>query len=381
MRKKKHFYTVVCLIAGVILLTTAAAANYGNANGYPMYKSAIKRILYEDNYTASLKLELLYNGETTISSQQTYMLDAKGEVVKYDTNESTRNSEFDHYYESWTVRNTASKEGEPKYLSISRNRDNWSIYPSYGEPWNNPAEDELTSKTIRFVELLADTFIGDIKNNFVQTSNADGLVSYQVVLSGNQLPEYVSAGLSMLFSASKESNNGSYVYYDNEFDYSNDENGELRDKAWRLIADKNHVGVVHIAVDGSLHYFETRSQYFESEFYKPDMTDVEDILNMIETEPVPKSAKCFITLDDEGRLVNNVIEGIVSAYDKNGEEHTLGLRITADFTDYGTTSIEYPEIPEGTTVFDYSKPALDKEVYTYRVESSEEISEPDSVDE
>jgi hypothetical protein len=177
MRKKKHFYTVVCLIAGVILLTTAAAANYGNANGYPMYKSAIKRILYEDNYTASLKLELLYNGETTISSQQTYMLDAKGEVVKYDTNESTRNSEFDHYYESWTVRNTASKEGEPKYLSISRNRDNWSIYPSYGEPWNNPAEDELTSKTIRFVELLADTFIGDIKNNFVQTSNAAGLFS------------------------------------------------------------------------------------------------------------------------------------------------------------------------------------------------------------
>ncbi|HHU07765.1 MAG TPA: hypothetical protein GXZ59_05410, partial [Clostridiaceae bacterium] len=52
-----------------------------------------------------------------------------------------------------------------------------------------------------------------------------------------------------------------------------------------------------------------------------------------------------------------------------------------DFKDYGTTSIEYPEIPEGTTVFDYSKPAIDKEVYTYRVESSEEISEPDSVDE
>ena len=78
MSKKKHFYTVICLVAGVILLTTAAAANFGNANGYPLYKSALKKILYEDNFTASLKLDLVYDGETVQYGQTDLKLDSDG---------------------------------------------------------------------------------------------------------------------------------------------------------------------------------------------------------------------------------------------------------------------------------------------------------------
>ncbi|MGI6576885.1 MAG: hypothetical protein ACOX1Q_02300 [Eubacteriales bacterium] len=370
MRKKKHFYTVICLIAGVILLTTAAAANYGNANGYPLYKSALKQIMYEDNFTASLKFELIYDGETTQQTETHYMLDAKGDVIEYTRNGtrtylSNMESDEDIISERWEAKNTSKSETEAEYLSISRNGDNWYIHPSYRKPWTSPAEDEFTRKAIRFVELIADTFVGDLKNNFVQTSNSDGLISYQIVLSGNQLPEYVSAGLSMIFSAAKDSS-GSYVFYDPNFNASGEEASEISSKAWEQLNEKGNTGVIFVAADGSLHYFVDMNQYYESDLYQPNMDRFDDILRTLNSDPKPETAKCFITLDEDGRLRSNIIEGTISSYDKNGEKHTLGIRITAAIDNYGTTVIDYPEIPKDHTVYDYSELGPNKE-YSVKV--------------
>ena len=39
-KQKRHFVTAVCLLVGMMVLTTSVYANYDNANGYSNYKSA-----------------------------------------------------------------------------------------------------------------------------------------------------------------------------------------------------------------------------------------------------------------------------------------------------------------------------------------------------
>lgn len=366
MSKKKHFYTVICLVAGVILLTTAAAANFGNANGYPLYKSALKKILYEDNFTASLKLELVYDGETVQYGQTDLKLDSDGEVSKYSAESwgsampgTPEDAALGH--ESWVVKNKdADSETGAKYLTITHNGYYWYINPTFGEPWTDPAKDELTRKAMRFAELIADTFVGDLKNNFVQTSDEDGRISYQIILSGNQLPEYVSAGLSMMFSMAKDRNN-TYVFYHPDFDSGKEESFEVSQKAWEMLSKNGNKGVVFVSADGTLHYFDNLGEYFESDMYAPSADRIDEILYTLNTDPTPEVVKLFFTIDEEGRLLSNVIEGIVSSYDHNGERHTLGLRITLNIGNYDTTVVDYPVIPEGDTVYDYSKPSFNGE--------------------
>ena len=354
MRKKKHFYTVICLIAGVILLTTAAAANYGNANGYPLFKSAIKKLLYVDNFSASVKFELIYDGETLQSQETLVKLDSDGTVLKYSKDVSNSGlSENQIVNESWIVKNDDDSESGARYSDISHSGDQWFIYPTYSEPWSNPAEDEFTRKAIRFAELIADTFVGDLKNNFVQTSNTDGKVSYQIVLSGNQLPEYVSAGLSMMFSAAKNQN-GTYVFYHPDFDMETEEAAKIMDRAWEKLSEMGNRGVIYVSADGTIRYFADIDEYYGSDVYEPSVDRFGDIIHTLNTDPTPETAKCYFTVDEEGRLLSSIVEGIVSSYDRSGQKHTLGIRITANINDYGTTVIEYPEIPESDTVYDYT---------------------------
>ena len=54
---------------------------------------------------------------------------------------------------------------------------------------------------IRVVELMADAFVGDIKNNFVLTEKTDDSKSYSVSLTESQIPEIVNAGVSLVASS------------------------------------------------------------------------------------------------------------------------------------------------------------------------------------
>ena len=119
MKRKKHFYTVIALIAGVIILTTAAAANFENANGYNAAKSALKKMLFADNFTASLSMELIYNGTTQAQTKNIYMIDKGGEVAEYTaTTEMEGDRRFDN--ETWVVRGDDHSEDESEYIRINR---------------------------------------------------------------------------------------------------------------------------------------------------------------------------------------------------------------------------------------------------------------------
>ena len=63
-KQKRHFVTAVCLLVGLMVLTTSVYANYDNANGYSNYKSAVKNLLLStDNVTIDGEFGFYLDGE------------------------------------------------------------------------------------------------------------------------------------------------------------------------------------------------------------------------------------------------------------------------------------------------------------------------------
>ena len=57
-KQKRHMITAVCMLVGLMVLTTSVYANYDNASGYSNYKSALKNLLLEtDNVTLDADVE------------------------------------------------------------------------------------------------------------------------------------------------------------------------------------------------------------------------------------------------------------------------------------------------------------------------------------
>lgn len=49
-------------------------------------------------------------------------------------------------------------------------------------------DDEMTRRMVNFMEIAADTVVGELKNNFVQVGKEDGSTLYQVEIAKNQVP-------------------------------------------------------------------------------------------------------------------------------------------------------------------------------------------------
>lgn len=372
MRRKKHFLTVVCLVIGVIVLTTAAVANFENANGYTAYKDALKNMLYIDNFTGNLTMEILYNGEVRYASSNQYMLANGAQVEEYSANSESEGSR-QYSNQSWTVKNPNPVNQDRGYLDYSLNNNVWNINASTGSGWlSNIDRKDSMAKTLRFVELLADTFVGDLKNNFVLTSESDGVKTYQIVLSGSQLPEYVSAGISMLYSTEKYQENG-IVVYANDLKVKGEPYDKAQTDAWALLEKNQYKGVVFVQADGTLQYFATSDLYYNSDYAELELDSMESIFRTMSTEPTIESAKCFLTLDPNGRLLSNTLEGTVLITDRKGNINTMTVRIHADLSDYGTTVIEMPVITDNDTVYDYSQ-SSETNQYSYTVTENGVVS-------
>ncbi len=226
MKGKKHFRTFVILLAGMLLLSTAVYANYDSANGYSNGKAALKYLaLKADDFTGQAEARLSIDGKTFIKTG--YDVERAGKAMNtrnysyyYDEDGELRDSDDRYYYEDGSM-----------YYSYDPNSNSYYGWESNGVSGKGfLGADEIVpgsseAKAVRFVELLADTLVGDLKNNVVMTGENDGIKHYSVSLSKGQVPEFVNAGLSFVFTAS---NNSLYDYDNNMVTYE-DYNQSIRD--------------------------------------------------------------------------------------------------------------------------------------------------------
>lgn len=205
--KKTKLTACIGLALGVTIFAGAALANYSTANGYDTFKTAAKGLLKNENYTMNAKLSFSLDGEEKTYDEITELYDRDGDV---NLNHVEKNSSTT--YKSYLQDNT--------YVSMyeQNGKQHTTVYDNAAEYLGRGALDSMTDvndddkktadKIVRFAELAADTFVGDLKNNIVYVSGDDNGAEYEMNLDSVQIPELVNAGLSAMFSAVNSSNRG-----------------------------------------------------------------------------------------------------------------------------------------------------------------------------
>lgn len=213
---KKRNRITVCLVAGVLILAVSAGAAFGSVNGYSTYKEAVKALaLKTDNVTMAGSMKATLDGKEFVSMTGEMAIDGKNKsshVISsefggqknesYDTTIGNTDTWFNadsKYYREYTYDNDQTAEDRNNLLGVS-------------------ADDEMSKRMVNFMEIAADTVMGDLKNNFVQLGKDGDKTQYQIEISKDQVPSLVNAGLS-LFAYSVAADEGSDwgVYYE---DYS-----------------------------------------------------------------------------------------------------------------------------------------------------------------
>lgn len=294
--KNKKFITSIALIIGVITLSSAVLANYANSNGYSKYKNGLKNFLKEENYTLNLKATLSFDDDVLTSNEVQEMYDKNGDAKLYQksTYDNNRTHETYQYDDVRVSKQDFSYDDNGEFVNQSSVYvdDQRSEYKNdrISNTFNigDIGTEEQFDKVVRFGELLADMFVGDLKNNFVLLSNDDGNETYSVELENFQIPEVVNAGVDMVFT--------------------------------------NMISSYERFNDMDLDYEPESSLSPEERFFMS-----------MKNSPIIDGAKCLVTVDSAGRLTENILSAKLVGKDANNVEHNLSLEISINVSDYGVT--------------------------------------------
>jgi len=332
MKKKRYLKTFVCLILGAVLLSGSAFANYENASGYTKLKNGMLNMMTVENFSADAKFTLNYNGNELTSQQVAYQYDRSGSTSEY-----TKSFGSDGSGETWI------QDGF-NISHFSNDIYSYTVYNAYSKGFNDSyltgteEERSMTDKTVNFAELLCDTLVGDLKNNFVLVSAENGISTYQINLSKEQIPELIQSGLSLIFGRYSYSNYG-YICYENPDNENMTDEGELSryEKAFEVYQEHDSQGVVYVREDGTIEYYATESEYFQA---TGNVSSLNSLYSVFDSDPSISGVSCTVTLDSEGRLSYLKATGSLTGKDADGNEQNMTLDLELSIYDYGTTSIK-----------------------------------------
>ena len=299
---KKRNRLTICLVAGVLILAVSATAAFGSVNGYSKYKEAVKALALEtDNFTANGTLKMICDGKEVVHVTEDYAMDghnmsshsiskdSMGSHEQYETILNGVNTWFDvndrYYYQSEYETDSSSLGGN--LLGVDQ-------------------DDEMARRMVNFMEIAADTVVGELKNNFVQVGKEDGATLYQVEIAKNQVPSLVNAGLSLFAYSVGQSHD--YDYTVNYEDYS------------------------ATAID----YY---ADYDAFAAAKPELV-ADNLESYIGQDMTLEKVLCNFGVDDKGNLTSNQITVNFNTTDQDGEHHTLVITGDVTISNYGTTTVQ-----------------------------------------
>ena len=376
---KKRNRITVCLVAGVLILAVSAGAAFGSVSGYSTYKEAVKALaLKTDNVTMQGSMKATLDGNEFVSMTGEMAIDGKNKsshVIssefggqkeeRYDTTIGNTDTWFNadsKYYREYTYDNDQTAEDRNNLLGVS-------------------ADDEMSKRMVNFMEIAADTVMGDLKNNFVQLGKDGDKTQYQIEISKDQVPSLVNAGLS-LFAYSMTADEGTDwgVYYeDYEASMMNAyeklsgnklseefRNGYLREddtadsEVWRdqnekqiheivdFLSEKDwerqyydqldqkQGGIVFVKTDGTSVYYKDYKSYAKA---NPKMVE-DELSSYTGQDMVLKTAQCKFGVDKNGNLTNNTLTATFTTTDQDGKNHELVVTADVTLSNYGTTTVQ-----------------------------------------
>lgn len=344
--KKKHIVTLTSLITGLALLSTSAFINASGGSGYSLGKDAVKKIvLSEKNYTVEYEGKMTYNGQIVnstkflrkddgkSSSQKTENLD-NDNPISYSENYNTPEEDISAFYMENEV---------PKYF-VNKKDPNSQNYPSRNM-FNISPNDESTQQQIRFVELLGDTLVGDLKNVFVSEDLGDKK-QITISLTTPQIPELYNAGLSAVAGLTSANFNDS--------DYKLDEAtgiGTYTEK--KIEGDEVVVNV----------YEQNDSKYEERKLVSTTREPLSSLNDykfpIVKGNAYVNSVDGTLNVDEEGRPLEFNGTIAVMCEDLRGFDGVLEIQLSGAFSDYGITT------PDTVVLTDENTQAPPVEKYRY----------------
>jgi len=196
--KKSIKVRVFCLVVAVIILSGAVTAAAIMGSPYETLKKAIFDAAFYENVTVETTFTVNVNGEL-VNSEKTYVISGKNSDLQlYFDNDG--NIERFHYF-------TNGLSITPLHWYSDGNDSEW--FQANVNPWNNNHTgassflgiDDQNSSYMRFLELLIDLLVGDLKNN-VTMSFEDGIRTIRGTLTESQVPEIVKAAIDIMVEQS-----------------------------------------------------------------------------------------------------------------------------------------------------------------------------------
>lgn len=382
LKKGKHAITAACLALGVTMLTTAVYASYDDANGYKNYKEAVKQLVFDErNVTADMHLKLEIDGEEVMSGSSLIAVDKNN----YHEIEKSAILGEEDYNRDWRrvekngklyIIDDTDKTYEVEDIGLI-DYERQGLF-NVGVDRNDPT----TKKIIRFVELLGDAFVGDIKNNVVLESKEDGVRNYTVSASEVQIPELINAGVAVAFGTL----NGSYSdyvttryvdydatrknyykqrtgkdlpdnFYDSDdYDAIQEVLDELYDKEDEMRAGKEH-GVIVVYKDASMQYYANMQDAMDDPKNEGAFHSDDFLSKYVGGDAWIKSGTNNFSIDEDGRLLRSEGNVVIISEDMDGRQHEIKIIVKTEFRDYETTRIDIPDLK------DYKEQEEDKVTY------------------
>ncbi len=352
---------------GVLLLSVSVFAAYGSASGYGKYKDAvIDLVTATDNATIRMEQVVRLDGEERINDTSIFRVDGKNQSIHSKSvndswNEERFYSEIDGSAEEFYVEND--------FYSV------YSVDDEYGGEGFFGGYGEGEKKLVKFGSLLADTVLGDLKNNVVLVGEKDGIKDYRLDVKAEQMPPLINAALDL---ANYNENSYAYTTYEDEeatvkayyektygeplpeaaaayingdYDDFNFEEGSAEEKAYdeawesyyeifdemessyQKIIDENNC-FLYVNKDGS---YESYDSYSEMAVAENMATDVSDFFFR---ETILDNVISNFRLDENDDLVANDCSVTFTATDAEGKAHKIEYFLKLTVSDRGSTVVE-----------------------------------------
>lgn len=294
--KNKKTMSLIGAGVGVCILGTAALANYSTTNGYEALKQTLLYPADVPNYTMNIEGTISYDGAELASGTYLREMDADS-ALEHSKTESTTVNGKNSLHEDWQQdgMNIWYNDYNEDYLGIRDEgylgiRDAGDFFASTLLPAVETGDEKTDSKIKTFMSLLADTFVGDLRNNFVCVDDGEDAATYEVNLSSVQIPELVNAGLGAMFSLQNYTYETSGYYQDNE------------------------------------------------------LTDTDVMVRSMAEDARVESISAVFTIGHDNVIRNGECSVVFAGKDENGASHSFTVNGKLSVTDIGTTEVQKLDI-------------------------------------
>lgn len=196
--KRSKLIRVSSLVVAIVVLTGALAVAAYSGSPYETLKKAVFDAMTYSNVTMEAEANLAMNGVST-ANDYTYTVTGDNGSMTRNSNSGNDESNFRYQtdefsiYPTYTAVNGKEWYGANIYQANSGNMysNSSSIFGVTMDPENR------NTAQFRFMELLLDALVGDIKNNITMSSD-NGIRKISGTLTDSQLPALAKAGIDVL---------------------------------------------------------------------------------------------------------------------------------------------------------------------------------------